>query len=193
MNETERLRSTVFLFSSETDVLTQFEKFQMRKYVNVDPRNRLMNNESLLELCPQRPFSNWYNTNFPDLPKIYASSWHGIFSVAREHVHNHDQAFYERLITYLNGSSNPEAGHYFERAWGALFYPYPNSSAVGLYETHLVNTPRVSANVSIVSNKDKQELPVSDPPRLQQATSGCDSVSISFSIIGFLGLSSVLY
>ena len=33
-------------------------------------------------------------------------------------------AYYQRLERMLDDHPNPEVGHYMERAWGAVFWPY---------------------------------------------------------------------
>jgi len=36
---------------------------------------------------------------------------------------NHPITRYQHLILTVNDHFNPEAGHYIERSWGAIFYP----------------------------------------------------------------------
>ena len=38
--------------------------------------------------------------------------------------------YYMDLIKDLDKSSNPEAGHYFERAWEAVFYPMTGANFI---------------------------------------------------------------
>ena len=47
----------------------------------------------------------------------------GIFAVSRKHIRQRSSQSYRMLVEYINKHSNPEAGHYFERAWLAIFSP----------------------------------------------------------------------
>ena len=51
------------------------------------------------------------------------STWWGIFSIDKRDIIQHPISRYETLIATVNKHSNPEAGHYIERSWGAIFYP----------------------------------------------------------------------
>ena len=106
-------------------VSVKFNDFSIAEWQSTNDANRAVNRESTLDTCAERPFGNWYKKNFPDLPRITPVAWNGIFAVARDHIHNHPKEYYQNLLPYLTTSSNPECGHYFERAWGAIFYPYP--------------------------------------------------------------------
>ena len=44
----------------------------------------------------------------------------------RCHIQQHPVEYYKRLRAMLENHSNPEVGHYIERAWGAIFWPYPS-------------------------------------------------------------------
>jgi hypothetical protein len=99
--------------------------------------------------CPERPFGKWFKKNFPQIDPIYGFSQFGIFAVAREHIIQHSIEYYQSLISYLDHHHNPEAGHFFEVSWGAIFYPYPDAILVSCrpgyfcWDTDLcVNEPR---------------------------------------------------
>jgi hypothetical protein len=47
--------------------------------------------------------------------------WGANFTVSREVIHRKPKAFYEYLIQFVEYSSNPEEGHYFERGWYLIF------------------------------------------------------------------------
>lgn len=67
--------------------------------------------------------------------------WQGMFAVHRDHVRQRSRDGYARLCAYVDHhsgptsffmpgaqkkpDSNPEAGHYLERAWLAVFAPIP--------------------------------------------------------------------
>jgi hypothetical protein len=119
-------RDSVFHGPMERDVLSDFRDFQLDDWVATNKANSARNAESKLLPCPIRPFGSWYQTNFPDVPPIKAFCFYGILAVSKEHIRQHPRERYQRMIRYLDHHSNPEAGHYMERAWGALFYPYPS-------------------------------------------------------------------
>ena len=54
---------------------------------------------------------------------ILISTLFGIFSIDKRDIIQHPKTRYQHLIQSVNKHSNPEAGHYIERSWGALFYP----------------------------------------------------------------------
>ena len=43
--------------------------------------------------------------------------------IQKSWIIQHPRSYYEKFIQELNKSSNPEVGHYFERAWVAIFHP----------------------------------------------------------------------
>ena len=100
--------------------------YTLDRWTSSNDKNKLLNPESKLEPSPIRPYGKWFEKNFGDL-KVHVFCYYGIFAVAREHIVQHPISRYQNLIKYLETSSNPECGHYMERAWGAVFYPYPDS------------------------------------------------------------------
>jgi len=56
---------------------------------------------------------------------VTIASYYGLFSVSKKHVHNHSKEYYIKLMKEFPRHSNPEVGHYFERAWVAIFHPIP--------------------------------------------------------------------
>ena len=56
----------------------------------------------------------------PDWKKLVWS--HGaIFSVSRANIQKYERSYYNRLLSTISDHSNPEEGHYFERAWYSMF------------------------------------------------------------------------
>ena len=72
-----------------------------------------------------RPFGKWYEKHFPGI-SITKSVYAGIFAVSKRHIHQHTRDYYANLMKELEGHPNPEVGHYFERAWLAVFHPIPD-------------------------------------------------------------------
>ena len=96
--------------------------FQLDEWTSTNSKNKEMNETSLLQHCPQRPFGVWYKLNFPDTPLTHIQ-YTGIFAVARDDIIKHPIERYKNLIKYIDNHSNPEAGHYIERAWHSIFSP----------------------------------------------------------------------
>jgi len=71
-----------------------------------------------------RPFGPWYEKHFPKI-RTTLLPYYGLFAVSNKHVKQHSLEYYEKLIAEFPRHSNPEVGHYFERAWTAVFHPIP--------------------------------------------------------------------
>ena len=77
------------------------------------------------KLLPEkRTFKQWWTERLrKPLPHINRFKWsHGaIFSVSDHRIRTNALEDYKRMIECLSHHSNPEAGHYFERAWYFVF------------------------------------------------------------------------
>jgi hypothetical protein len=77
------------------------------------------------KLLPEkRTFKQWWTECLrKPLPHINRFKWsHGaIFSVSNHRIRTNALEDYKRMIECLSHHSNPEAGHYFERAWYFVF------------------------------------------------------------------------
>lgn len=123
MEEIEKNQKAVFLYDEKyNDLKTELYDFKLDNWIASNKDNQSKNPESVLEKSQIRPFGKWFESNFGKI-KIEYLSIQGIFSVAKEDIIQHPKIYYENLIRQLSNSSNPEAGHYFERAWEAVFYP----------------------------------------------------------------------
>ena len=78
--------------------------------------------ETQLKKCRLRPYSVWYNYFFGKI-KARWNTWWGIFSIDKRDILKYPVTKYQHLILTVNDHFNPEAGHYIERSWGAIFYP----------------------------------------------------------------------
>ena len=81
-----------------------------------------MNPENKLQLCRLRPYGKWYRYFFGNI-KVNYYTYNGIFSIDKRDIIQHSKIKYETLLNTVSNSSNPEAGHYIERSWVAIFYP----------------------------------------------------------------------
>jgi len=130
LQEVEKHKDTVFV-GNKDDVRYYWYNFTMPEYKASDKRNVAINDETKTELAGIRPYGKWFDAHFPNFnTKGSIISYGGIFSVSREDIRNHPKSYYQDLIKELSNSSNPEAGHFFERAWYAIFYPYKNIKMV---------------------------------------------------------------
>ena len=127
INNVLKTKTTVLQGGIVNDVRKEFYNFTLDEWKATNKENIEVNPESQLQKCPIRPFGKWYDANFGPELKIKVFCFYGIIAVAREHIIQHPIERYEKLIKYVSNSSNPEAGHYMERSWGAIFYPYPES------------------------------------------------------------------
>jgi len=119
-----------------------FFDFTMNEYETRDERNKLLASKEVLK-SPIRPFGYWYISNFPDI-YVYNLSYFGIFAVSRSHIHNRSLTSYLYLVTYLSTHHNPEAGHFFERSWLAIFHPVPYHNIYAIPDNQFVGSNNAS-------------------------------------------------
>ena len=123
MYEIEKNNSSVFLYNSKNkNIKKSLYDFQLDEWKTSNGANKSLNNETTLKLSEIRPFGKWYENKFDNVV-IKHATFHGILSVSKEDILKRPKEYYENLIKELSDSSNPEAGHYFERSWEAVFYP----------------------------------------------------------------------
>lgn len=111
-----------FLGNYQNDIFETFKDFQLDNWKASDEKNLELNPESKLQLCKLRPYGKWYRYFFGNT-KAKWNTYLGIFSIDKKDIIQHPRQRYELLINTLSTHSNPEAGHYIERSWGAIFYP----------------------------------------------------------------------
>lgn len=104
------------------DLKKDFYEFKVDDYQSTNEANKALNPETNMQLASIRPFGAWFDNWFGDL-KINGITYTGIFSASRKHIHNRSIEFYRRYMKNINSHSNPEAGHYMERSWIAVFHP----------------------------------------------------------------------
>lgn len=111
-----------FLGSYTPSVKNTFNDFILDNWTCTDPANSALNPEN--KLCPAiiRPFGKWFKYHFGDI-KVNYYSYHGILSIHKLDIIQHPIIRYEKLLAAVERHSNPEVGHYIERAWAAIFHP----------------------------------------------------------------------
>jgi hypothetical protein len=127
----EKTQTSVFISSEFVgDIKNHLYNWCIDDYDGIVKENLQDNKKSVMKnkitTANIRPFGKWFEYEFGDL-HTHVICYRGIFALSREHIRHHSKKHYQELIKYLQGSPNPEYGHYFERAWLAIFYPIPNS------------------------------------------------------------------
>jgi len=122
INEMENKKKLVCIGTPYNNLKNDIYNFSLDKWITSNDQNKSINNENDLEYSEIRPFGKWYDYYFGNRLVKFAS-YKGIMAITRKHVHQHPKYYYETFLKLLEKSSNPEAGHYIERAWCAIFYP----------------------------------------------------------------------
>jgi hypothetical protein len=124
LNKTLETRNTVFYADRYENVKEDLYNFTMESYPASYANNNIGVNSTKMIQANIRPFGKWYDAHFPNLD-IHAVTFSGVFSVSKEHIHHHNTDYYINLMGEFPFHPNPEVGHYFERAWIAIFDPIP--------------------------------------------------------------------
>lgn len=111
-----------FIGYYQSSIKNSFYNFQLDDWKTSYSQNFTKNNESKLQLAKIRPYGLWY-TYFFGNTIAHWSTWWGIFSIDKRDIVQHPITRYQTLVELINKHSNPEAGHYIERSWCAIFYP----------------------------------------------------------------------
>ena len=114
------------------DVRKDMYGFFLDNWTATNTANASLNSERTLMKSPIRPFGAWFDRTFPNHPTVNVVCYYGIFAVSKQQIVQHPVSRYNDLIRYVQEHSNPEAGHYMERSWGAVFYPYPEPCVLNL-------------------------------------------------------------
>ena len=121
IKEFEEKRSPIFIGNKvEKGVKQELYNFQIDEWISSDVKNKNINPENKLQLHDIRPFGKWYEKHFGD-KDIYYISYFGVIGADRDYILKTPRVKYIKFMEELNKHSNPEVGHYFERAWAAIF------------------------------------------------------------------------
>jgi hypothetical protein len=119
---------STFPVDHHKNVKSYFYNFIIDEYGSTHIQNNNSNPENRLTPAPIRPFGKWYEANFDK--DVYYMGHAGIFAISNTHILQYKKEYYENLLKQLEVSSNPEVGHYFERAWVAVFGVTDNANFV---------------------------------------------------------------
>lgn len=121
---------------------SNLEHFQLTRYAATNRHNYAANAEDVLHPADVRPFGAWFRSRGLSSENVQVVATGGIFAVARSDARRPGRRErYRTLMEDVATHSNPEAGHYIERSWAAIFGPLPchveDDAAVGLATTFL--------------------------------------------------------
>ena len=122
INNILKYKQAIFISAYIYDNKTVFNKFNLNKYLGFGRQNRIINNSDVIQLSRIRPYGKWFENIFSNL-KIDTVQWFGIFSLDKRDIISKPINYYQHFLNELQVGSNPEVGHYIERAWSAIFYP----------------------------------------------------------------------
>ena len=118
-----KYKTAIFLGTYTNSVKNTFNDFVLTNWTCSDPINKSLNPED--KLCPAiiRPFGSWFKYHFGNINVQYYCI-HGIFSIHKFDIIKHPISRYQQLLAGVEIHSNPEVGHYIERAYAAIFHPF---------------------------------------------------------------------
>jgi hypothetical protein len=117
-----KTKRAAFFAQHSENIRSEFAGVTMDNYLCRNPCNRAINPESKCLPALIRPFGSWYDHHFGDrLVKSYA--YYGILSVDKRDVMQYKKDWFMKFLYGVARHSNPEAGHFTERSWAAIFYP----------------------------------------------------------------------
>lgn len=125
-------RRSAFPIQRWTPTLRLHAGFSLDSWCCTEAGNAAANPETRLELCALRPFGVWFRAAFPHADAVMGESWYGgafAVSAADARAAGRGPDDYRALRRWVQGHSNPECGHFMERAWLAAFYPQSNDPA----------------------------------------------------------------
>jgi lipopolysaccharide biosynthesis glycosyltransferase len=115
-------KKAIFVGHYQNDIFETFKDFKLDNWKCSNLQNLELNPESELQLSRLRPYGKWYRYFFRNIKARWNTYW-GTFSIDKRDIIQHPKTRYKILLNTISNSSNPEANHYMERSWGAVFYP----------------------------------------------------------------------
>lgn len=104
-----------------------FNDFQIDSYHSSNENNKTLNTSTTMKLSGIRPFGKWYESVFNKENKdSKCFTQNSIFGLTKDTILKKPKSYYIDLMNQVDGHSNPETGHFIERSWETIFYPYSN-------------------------------------------------------------------
>ncbi len=110
--------------------ITYFKtRFKVNQIINNNKNNKDMIFKT--KQSPIRPYGQWFekviDKKFKSCYDCEYVIYTGLFSVRKDMILKYNIDLYKKMISYIDDDINPEAGHYIERVWACLFYPFKDS------------------------------------------------------------------
>jgi len=134
IEEIEKTDRGVFIgIEAKEGIQNAWYDFQLDEWAASDEKNRSLNPENQLQKHNIRPFGKWYEKHFGNIMTEYYTLG-GVMGIEKSSIIQHPKSYYEKMLSELDKHSNPEVGHYYERAWAAIFYPMKNTDFINELE-----------------------------------------------------------
>jgi len=127
ISKTLESQNTVFFGPKTNNLYKELYNFKISDHLTTNNNNKELFSEKQLLLSKIRPYGKWYEKIFNTNNKIKIVTFLGVFSVHKNHILQHPIEYYQNIINYINNHPSPEVGHYIERSWGSIFFPYPST------------------------------------------------------------------
>ena len=112
---------SVFVVDDAVNIYDSMKDFSLSSWTSSFGANKI-NKDASMELASPRPFGEWYMQVFGEEEKHRTGiTYYGILAVSGEHARQRDIASYKQIRHHVEMHQNPEAGHYIERSWSAIF------------------------------------------------------------------------
>jgi hypothetical protein len=134
IDKIEKTNTSIIACTKENNFLQKNSGFVLNNYPFSSEENRSHNSDVTFP-CKIRPFGPWFYDIFnkwhatPDnndpltLRSFDNICYCHILSLKKEDILKKPKEYYIYLLTFLEEGLQPEAVHYFERAWALIFYP----------------------------------------------------------------------
>jgi hypothetical protein len=130
LNEIQLGNKNIDIFSSilmDKPVRDIFYNFTIDKYLSSNDDNKIKNNKDEVDVSTIRPFGKWYEKVFNNINNENRHfTQNAMFAITKDTISKKPKSYYKNLVKYVDKHHNPETGHYFERSWDAVFFPYEN-------------------------------------------------------------------
>lgn len=115
-------------FNDNEEEHKRIHDFTLDTYTSSDEKNRAINNDAKIKQSEIRPYGLWFNSYFTEGEKNHCVAYMAMFGISKDQILQRPKSFYERLLATIDDHHNPEVGHYMERSWYSMFYPYNDSA-----------------------------------------------------------------
>ena len=129
----ERTNNTVLSCAYDPMIVKNQYNFTIDEYFSSHSNNKQINQNGVIQKSSIRPYGKWYEKTFVNGEKNIFVSYCGIISISKKNILQKPKSYYEKLLYELDTHHNPEVGHYLERSWYPIFYPYDNRSTFLTY------------------------------------------------------------